>query len=196
MNWFQSPRMILIVGVVALVGLVAVTVAPNLGGAPTVPDVLFEDLDDGASAALQDELRELQARLEAIEQEAVEEPALQEARADLEKSIEQAFQEADAQFDEKAERLTEIQATLEAGETTEEEGTALIVEAQALHEDLSATQARVMESDPIAAEIDAFQDRLHARMVEVDPEADALIARATEIIEALLQDAGGPSAAM
>ena len=196
MNWFQSPRMILIVGVVALVGLVAVTVAPNLGGAPTVPDVLFEDLDDGASAALQDELRELQARLEAIEQEAVEEPALQEARADLEKSIEQAFQEADAQFDDKADRLAEIQATLEAGETTEEEGTALIVEAQALHEDLSATQARVMESDPIAAEIDAFQDRLHARMVEVDPEADALIARATEIIEALLQDAGGPSAAM
>lgn len=132
------------------------------------------------------ELQQIQQRLAPIQAEAMETPALQEAQ----QVLEQMVQEAMAEDPTVAERIDRIQALQrEAGEAQaagdEETLQRLAGEAQQIQTALMAAQEEALERPAIAARLEAFQDALEARMLEIDPDAGDLLERFVELQERL-----------
>lgn len=129
------------------------------------------------------ELQQLQARLQPIQQQALQDPEIQAAQQALGAEIQEAMVEVDPETPEKMERLQELMVQAQAAQAEEESAamTEIVSEARALEQQLQAAQAAAIQSPELAPRVEAFQDRLLERMVEVDPEAEALLDRAQEL---------------
>lgn len=133
--------------------------------------------------ALFTELQQVQARLQPIHQEALRHPELQAAQAELTARIGAAMIELDPST---GERMARLQTLIDRGKTAEaaEDEAALneiAAEARQIQEHLQAAQLAAIRRPDIAPGVEAFQAKLMERMVEVDPEAAALIQRAQEL---------------
>lgn len=129
------------------------------------------------------ELQQLQARLQPIHQEALRHPELQAARAELTAKIGAAMTEADPSTPERMARLQTLIDRGKAAEAAQDEAALneIAAEAREIEQRLQAAQLAAIQRPDIAPGIEAFQEKLMERMLEVDPEAAALIERAREL---------------
>lgn len=129
------------------------------------------------------ELQQLQTRLQPIQQEALQDPEIQAAQQALGAEIQEAMAEADPSTPEKMQRLQELMVQAQAAQAEQDAAAMneIVTEARALEQELQAAQAAAIESPELAPRVEAFEDRLLERMVEVDPEAESLLDRVQEL---------------
>jgi len=126
------------------------------------------------------EMQAIQARLEPLERQAAQDPALQQEHRELTTIVVAAMTEADPEIQAKLGRLRDVLTELHRGVNGNGEE-ALIAEAQELHAQVESVKANVLAQPGMRARFLAYRDRLQARMIEIDPEARALMARFDEL---------------
>ena len=156
---------------------------PSAGGAQGL---------DPATRQTMEELREISGRLTELQQQAAQDPEIQESQQRLQQRIEAAVKEIDPEADQKVARLEEIQADLQGvqggGQAAMDSLRPVLLEAQQLQQSLEQTRGEAMEREGIVEALDEFREEMIARMVEIDPAADSLLAVA-ESLSAKLQEA-------
>jgi hypothetical protein len=137
------------------------------------------------------EAQQIQQRLEPIHTRAMEDPALRQAQTELSGAIVVALMQAGPEVQADIRRVETIQPELRAAQDSgnQEQLQRLVREAQQLQQRLAQAQSRVMERPEIAAQAEAFQTRLQARMVALEPRAEAMLQRLmalqAQILEAM-----------
>lgn len=138
------------------------------------------------------ELQTIEMQLSAAQREALEDETLAAEQAEVTEAVRGAMIAADpgieAQLTRLGELVTQARAAQAAGDA--ERIASLTVEAQELQPVVAAAQARALQVPEIAARVEAFQGRLHARMAEIDPEAQGLLTRRDELVR-LIREAEG-----
>jgi peptidoglycan hydrolase CwlO-like protein len=130
-----------------------------------------------------EELQQIQARLQPLQEQALQDSALQEERDEVTSALRSAMIEADPDVAEKLERMDEL---LERARTAQEAGDAQAMiaineEAQGIQPHIAQAQAQALARPDIQDRIDAFQQNLRQRMTEIDPEAPRLMERAEQL---------------
>jgi hypothetical protein len=129
------------------------------------------------------EIQQIEQRLGPIQARAMEDPALQQAHVALNEAIVTALRQAGPETEADLRRVETIQPELRAAQENGDQAQVqrLVMEAQQLQQRLAQAQMQVMQQPQIATEAEAFQTRLQARMIEVEPEAGALLDRFTTL---------------
>jgi hypothetical protein len=129
------------------------------------------------------EIQQIEQRLGLIQQRAMEDPALRQAQTQLNEAIITALRQAGPETAADLRRVETIQPELRAAQESGDQAQLqrLVTEAQQLQERLMQAQMRVIGQPQIAAQAEAFQTRLQARMVEVEPAAETLLQRFTTL---------------
>jgi hypothetical protein len=134
------------------------------------------------------ERQELQVRLAEIQDEALEDEALQDQQDAVSAAVRNAMIESDPSMEQKLGRLEammqEARAAQVAGDT--ERISALTAEAQTLQPEIRRAQAAALALPEIEEQVEAFQLALRTRMSQIDAEAPALMER-LEAVELRLQ---------
>jgi len=127
------------------------------------------------------EMQAIQARLEPIERQAAQDPALQQEHRELTTVVVAAMTEVDPEIQAKLGRLRDILSELHRGMNGGNGEDRLIAEAQELHAQVEAVKTNVLAQPGIEVRFRSYRDGLQARMIEIDPEARALMARFEEL---------------
>jgi len=132
------------------------------------------------------EMQTIQQELAPIQEAALEDEALAGQLVSLQTQVETAMRTEDpALMDRIAEIEAELMAAHESGD--DERMQAVSIEAQGIQQRIQVMQASVLERPEIRQPIEAFEAAHRARMIEIHPEAEALLARADQIMERLAQ---------
>lgn len=132
------------------------------------------------------EMQTIQQELAPIQEAALEDEALAGELVSLQERIETAMREEDPSL---MDRIAEIEADLMAAQQAgdDERMQAVSIEAQGIQQAIQAIQASVLDRPEIREPIEAFEAAHRARMIEIHPEAEALLARADRIMDQLAQ---------
>ena len=129
------------------------------------------------------ELQQIQSELEPIQQQAFQDPELAAEQQALAADIEVYMVAADSSVPAQVERLRALMAgardAQDAGDR--DRMNEVVMEARQIEQRLQSAQAAALRHPEIAPRVEAFQANLQERMVEVDPSAATLLARAKEI---------------
>jgi len=163
----------------SVVAALALTLAPAALVAQQQPAPTQQQQPSAEVQGWITEIQQLEQRLGPIQARAMEDPQLQQAQTELNAAVIAALTQGDAAVQADLRRVETIQPELRAAQESGDQAQfqRLATEAQQLQQRLAQAQARAMQQPEIAAQADAFQTRLQTRMVEVDPEAEALIQR-------------------
>jgi hypothetical protein len=132
------------------------------------------------------EIQEIQQVLEPLQREALQDEGLAGRLAALQVQVETAMREADAEIFERIDRFQDDLAAAEAA--GDQEGMqSLMVQAQELQQHVQALQADVLDRPEIRDPVAEFESAQRARMIEIDPEAEALLDRVDELMASLPQ---------
>lgn len=130
------------------------------------------------------EIQEIQAELEPINQKALEDQELAAQVAAVQADIESAMRKEDPELIQRMEQFQqEVAAAQAAGDQAQIQ--ALMTRAQGLQREMQALQAKVFQKPEIRERMEAFEAAHRARMIEIDPEAEALLDRMDELMEDL-----------
>lgn len=135
------------------------------------------------------EAQQIQARLAQIQHQVIEaNQALSAERDSIEQQIEAKVAATDSQAAGRLARLDELKAQFDSAQAAQDTAKlqSIVMEAQALNQQVQQARMAAMKQDTIAARIDAFRKKLLAGMRKVEPQTDSLIAR-VEAIAARLQ---------
>lgn len=170
--------------VAALAVLVPAGVAAQAPGAPGAPGA--GQLPAEAQEMIM-ELQELQSQLQSIQQQAMQDPQIQASGEELGNRIQVAMAEADPATPDRIERLDQLMAEAQQAQAEQNEArmTEIVTEAEALNQQLGAAQAEAIERSDIAPQIADFEAQVEAKMAEVDPEVERLIARLEQLNQEL-----------
>lgn len=147
---------------------------------PVMPE---QGMDQESMATMQ-ELQQIQQQLQPIQQQALQDEELATQLTSLQDRIEAAMREEDSDAVDRMESLqAEMASAQEAGD--QERLQTLMMEGQAIQQEMQALQASVMERPGIRQAADEFEAASRARMIEIDPEAQQLLDRMDELIEDL-----------
>lgn len=138
--------------------------------------------------AMLQEFQQLQQRVAMVEQQAMQQnPELQEELANAQGAVIAAMIELRPETRDHLERLETLEGEIRSAQQAQdgERMQSLMLEAVSLTEQLNDAQAEAMEREDVAARLDAFQDHLLSRMVAIEPETEAMIARMQEIAQQL-----------
>lgn len=138
------------------------------------------------------EIQKLNNELGPLHDEAMEDPALQQEREAVRAAVREAMIAADPANGERIDRLEELEAEAEAAQAAGDtvKIAALTSEAQQLGPQVQAAQVEAMEKPEVDARVQAFEDKLFAKMVEIDPSAQAKLDQLNELNERLRQAMG------
>lgn len=143
------------------------------------------------------ELQQIQARLQAVHNRVMQDPQLRNEQETLMRDVKAAMQRLDPGLDALAARVEGMQA--EAASAVQRGDR---VRLQQLNEQLIPIQQRftraqlqVMQQPGIRQRAAALEQKLHARMLAVDPETDRLINRGRELQGRLIRVAQQEQAA-
>jgi hypothetical protein len=176
-------------GAVALVALLGVVACDRSGdadapvaGAAEQGFMPQQEMDPEMLAAMM-EMQQIQQKLEPIQRQALEDEALAGQLNALTSRIQVAMRDHDADL---VDRIEGFQARVEAAETAGDDAAmqALMIEAQGLQSEAQALQVAVLERPDIKAEVEEFEAAHRARMIAIDPEAEALLDRIEELLAA------------
>lgn len=129
------------------------------------------------------ELQQVQARLEPIQQQALQDPQVQEAQQALGDEVQAAMTEVDPETPQRIERLQVLMSEAQAAQAEQDEAAMgeIVAEAQGLEQRLQAAQAEAVQRPDIAPQVEQFQAQLLEKMVELDPDVESLIEQAKEL---------------
>ncbi|HEV2145907.1 MAG TPA: hypothetical protein VGR37_00670 [Longimicrobiaceae bacterium] len=131
----------------------------------------------------QTEAQQIQARLQQIQARALQDPALQAAQDSIGDQLTATMERVDPTFRAQAERAealkAEVQAAQQAGDNAKLNQ--LAAEAEQLQQGFASARQRAMQDPQMVERIQAFQQRIVARMAELDPETHTLLARLQEL---------------
>lgn len=134
------------------------------------------------------EAQQIQSELAPIQQQAVQNPELAAEQESLAEEIRSVMVDTDPSVAEKMERLQvlmdEARQAREAGDN--DRMREVVAEAQIIEQSLKTTQAAALGHPEIAPRVEQFQANLKQAMVELNPEAGALLERAEEIEQRLV----------
>jgi hypothetical protein len=142
-----------------------------------------------------EEFQVTQERLGMIQDQAFESSVeLQERQAAISEMVVEALFASHPQAESQMARLEELEMeAFQAQQQADMEALgALIEEAEALQLQLPTAQQQVLEQDEVREEIDRFEADMMAAMLQIDPEAEVLLARLQEL-GAILSAAFPPS---
>jgi hypothetical protein len=129
------------------------------------------------------EAQRLHMQLGSIHAQAMEHPPIQEAEEAAEKAVREAMIAEDSTVAPMLERMArlvaEARVAQEAGDTLRLQ--ALGAEAASMQPTLEAAQEKALRQPAIEARLDALQESIEARMLEIEPETKTMIARLTEL---------------
>ncbi|MEX2610748.1 MAG: hypothetical protein WEA24_12435 [Gemmatimonadota bacterium] len=139
------------------------------------------------------ELQQLQAQIQPIQQQALADPEIQAAQEKLGADVQEAMAEQDPEVPQHIERLETLIAGAQAAQAEQDQTrmAELVAEAQQIEQRLQAAQTEALELPEIAPRVEAFQQQLKDKMVEVDPESETLLKRFEELNERLAVLMGG-----
>jgi hypothetical protein len=129
------------------------------------------------------EMQQLQQQLAPVQEQALQEPALQEQQQRVASTLRNAMIANDPAMAQLIDRMEAL--LLEAREAQaagdHERIVALTAEAEEIQPRFASAQAEAMEQPEVAAEIEAFQANVHARMRQIDPDTGPLLDRFLEL---------------
>lgn len=184
MTWYGTLALTLMVGVTACEDSDAVNGEGAEAGASQEMLQQQPEMDAETMARIQ-EIQELQARLEPIQQEALQDPALASQLESIQERVETAMRAENAELFARMDRLQEEIAEAQAGGEPQQMQE-LMMRAQGLQQEAQAAQAAVLQRPEIQGPVEEFEAAHRARMVEIDPEAGELLDR-FELLVAQLQ---------
>lgn len=129
------------------------------------------------------EAQQIQARLQEIQARALQDPALQAAQDSIGTEMTATMERVDPTFKAQAGRAEALKAEVAAAQQAGDNAklNQLAAEAEQLQQGFATARQRAMQDPQMAERIQAFQQRIVARMVEVEPETQALLARLQEL---------------
>jgi hypothetical protein len=137
------------------------------------------------------EVQQIQQRLEPISRQALQDEELATQLADLQERIQTAMREENPEVVDRMEQFQEdMTAAQQAGDQAALQNLRLGV--TGLQQEAQQLQGAVLQRPEIRESIQEFEAAHRARMIEIDPEAKALIERLDEIVAS---QPGRPAAA-
>ncbi|HEX5727083.1 MAG TPA: hypothetical protein VFX98_16520 [Longimicrobiaceae bacterium] len=135
------------------------------------------------ASPVQAEITQIQQRLGALQQQAVQDSAVQAAQAAFEAALFAAMERLDPTVKEKTARGEALQQEVAAARQASDNAklNALATEAQQLQAFFTGVQRRALATPEIQEARKAFLSVLLARMTQIDPEAEKLVARLEEL---------------
>lgn len=129
------------------------------------------------------EMQQISERLGPIQQQALQDPEVQSAGEALTARIQEAMVEVDPTTPRNLERLESLMSEAQAAQQANDEDAFIRVvqEAQQIQASLEAAEAEAIQRPALVADIESFQDRVQAKMMEFDPEAGQLLERFEEL---------------
>lgn len=127
------------------------------------------------------ELQQIQARLEPLEEQALEDPVLQEQQQEVSKAVLAAMVELEPAVPAMLEQLREIMVEARQANGDSDRLTALAAEVQQLQPQIARVQALALARPEVEPQVSAFREKLYARMAEIDSETPRLLARFEEL---------------
>lgn len=129
------------------------------------------------------ELQELQSQLQPLQEQALQEPEIQAEQASV---VEALFETMVASNPETAQRIERLEGLMQEAQAAQEAGDAeriaqLSAEAAELQPQIQAAQAEALSHPDVQPRVAAFQQKLNARVVEIDPAAEQVIERIAEL---------------
>lgn len=135
------------------------------------------------AAAPEGEIAQIQQRLMQTQQTALQDPALQQAQAEMGQVLLGVMQRQDPTMAQKTARASALQqdvaAAREAGDNARLHE--LAAEAEQLQADFAVARERAMADPEVHTAMTAFQEQVVARMAEIDPDTNDLLARLNEL---------------
>ena len=129
------------------------------------------------------ELQELQSQLQPLQEQALQEPEIQAEQASV---VEALFETMVASNPETAQRIERLEGLMQEAQAAQEAGDAeriaqLSAEAAELQPQIQAAQAEALSHPDVQPRVAAFQQKLNARVVEIDPAAEQVIELLAEL---------------
>lgn len=182
----MSVRILRYVVPALALAIAPVVLAAQQGPAEAVQSSPETQLPPEAQAVIQ-EMQQIGAQLAPIQEQALEDPALQSAGEALAQRVQAAMTTIDPTTPERMERLKALMLEARAAEAEKNEQRLgeIFSEAEDVQQSLQAAQAQAIQRPEVAADIEGFQARMAEKMVEVDPKAEHLLARFAELNEKL-----------
>lgn len=168
--------------------------APEAAPAPAAAPAAVPD--SAAVAQIQGWLAELQTvsgRLQALQEQALQDTELNAAQEALGSRIRTAMEESDPSLVDGMERVEALQGEAEAAQAAGDQAklVQLGAELQQIEARFVTAQRQALARPDISADLEAFETRLQARLAELDPEAPRLIERFQELQRMLSTAMGG-----
>jgi hypothetical protein len=134
------------------------------------------------------ELKQVQSQIEPIQQEALADPELQAEQAALGEQIQTAMADVNPDMPQQMQRLQELAAEAESAQSEQDQARIgeILTEARDIEVALQDAQAQALQRPDLAPRVQAFQQKVQAKMVEVDPAANDLIQRMGELESRLM----------
>ncbi|HSU14319.1 hypothetical protein [Longimicrobium sp.] len=135
------------------------------------------------AAASADEAQQLQAKLGALQQQALSDPSLKPAQDSFTAVVNAGMAKLDPTAPTKLARATALQAEVAAARTANDNAklNALATEAQQLQTYFAGMQPRVAQLPEVQAARQVFLERVFARMKQLDPNAQQYVDRLTAL---------------
>jgi hypothetical protein len=131
----------------------------------------------------QTEQQQIQARLQQIQARALQDPALQAAQDSIGDQLTATMERVDPTFKAQAARAEALKAEVAAAQQAGDNAklNQLAAEAGQLQQGFATARERALQDPQMAERIQGFQQRIVAKMAELDPETQTLLARLQEL---------------
>lgn len=127
------------------------------------------------------EIQQIQQRLEPVSRQALQEEDLAEDMLAVQTRIEAAMREENAELVDRMESIRqELVAAQQSGD--QEQVQEIMTNAQTVQAEFQALQAEVFEQPEIREAVEEFEAAHRQRMIEIDPEVEALLDRLDELV--------------
>lgn len=134
-------------------------------------------------APAQAEMQQIQARLQQIQARALQDPALKAAQDSIGTEMTATMERVDPTYRAQAARAEALKAEATAAQAARDNAkiNQLAAEAAQLQQGFASARQRAMQDAAMAARIKSFQERIVAKMTELEPETQTLLARLQEL---------------
>jgi hypothetical protein len=168
-----------VIAAAALLSLVACS------GETPPPEEASLPITESDPATFQEEFARIQQRLGSIRQRAMGDSALMAEFAALRDVVEKKMVELDPEISAHRQHLIALQADYRQAEQSGDVETSKQIqqEGSALQAKIRQTEAQVLQQEEIVERMTTFQEKVVARMTEIDPETPTLLERATAVAE-------------
>lgn len=150
--------------------LAAAPAALSAQQAPPVPPT---------QAPVQQEMLQIQTRLQQIQARALQDATLKAAQDSIGTEMTATMERLDPTFKAQAARAEALKAEVTAAQAARDNAklNQLAAEATQLQQGFASARQRAMQDAAMAARIKSFQERIVAKMAELEPETQTLLAR-------------------